>query len=271
MNILILGSSGQIGSTLTNYLKPSHNVVEFDIEKDWYQDLRISGTLDEILVDIDFCFFLAFDVGGSRYLKKYQGTYEFLENNTAIMLNTFRSLRKFKTPFIFSSTQMSALSSFSSYGALKLLGEHYTKNMGGLLVKFWNIYGIENDPDKSHVITDFIDMALKNGVINMMTSGEESREFLYVEDCCSCLEILMNNYKIIPRDEELNITSFQETKIIDVARIIGDILDVPYTVGDDIDSVQLNSRNVADTTIYKYWKPTTKLEDGIKKIIEIMK
>ena len=42
----------------------------------------------------DFIFFLAFDVGGSRYLKKYQHTFEFVNNNTRIMANTFRLLEE---------------------------------------------------------------------------------------------------------------------------------------------------------------------------------
>ena len=33
----------------------------------------------------DFVFFLAFDVGGSRYLKKYQHTFQFIDNNARLM------------------------------------------------------------------------------------------------------------------------------------------------------------------------------------------
>ena len=40
----------------------------------------------------DFVFFLAFDVGGSRYLSKYQHTFEFLHNNVKLMSNTFELL-----------------------------------------------------------------------------------------------------------------------------------------------------------------------------------
>ena len=42
----------------------------------------------------DFIFFLAFDVGGSRYLKKYQNTFDFISNNMRIMENTFSILKK---------------------------------------------------------------------------------------------------------------------------------------------------------------------------------
>ena len=52
--------------------------------------------------------------------------------------------------------------SYSPYGLLKNIGEKYTEILGGLVVKFLNVYGIEKDLKKSHVITDFILMSLKN-------------------------------------------------------------------------------------------------------------
>ena len=45
---------------------------------------------------------------------------------------------------------------FSPYGILKNLGELYAKSLSGLIVKFWNVYGIEKNIEKAHVITDFI-------------------------------------------------------------------------------------------------------------------
>ena len=92
----------------------------------------------------DFVFFLAFDVGGSRYLKKYQRTYDFLINNLLIMSNVFRLLKKYNKKFIFASSQMSNMD-FSPYGTLKRLGEDVTKSLNCLYVKFWNVYGIEKE------------------------------------------------------------------------------------------------------------------------------
>ncbi len=84
--------------------------------------------------------------------------------------------------------------SYSPYGVMKRVGELYTKSLGGLIVKFWNVYGIEKDMEKAHVITDFIHKGFESGVINMMTDGTEAREFLYAEDCCEALEKIMEEY-----------------------------------------------------------------------------
>lgn len=273
MNYLILGSAGQIGGALVKYLRDKGDeVVEFDIVTDPSQDLRIydNERLDQAVAGADFVFFLAFDVGGSRYLAQYQDTFDFIDNNTSLMLNTFRSLRKYDKPFIFASSQMSNMS-YSSYGRAKALGESYTKIMGGLVVKFWNVYGVEHDLDKSHVITDFILKAKDTRLINMMTDGTEERQFLHANDCCSALEIVAQKYTEIPRDQELHITSFEWTTILDVANIIAaEFPGTKIAPTPKKDEVQKNARNEADPFIKKYWEPKIDLKTGIKDIIAKM-
>ena len=155
MRITILGSSGQIGAYLTEYLRnKGHDVREFDMINGEDQDMTKipNPELHSRIATSEFVFFLAFDVGGSRYLKKYQHTFKFIDNNTRMMANAFGYLEQYKVPFIFASSQMSNMS-YSPYGAMKRVGELYTKSLGGLIVKFWNVYGIEKDIEKSHVIT----------------------------------------------------------------------------------------------------------------------
>jgi hypothetical protein len=62
-----------------------------------------------------------------------------------IMSNTFDTIKKFDKPFIFASSQMAEMG-YSSYGMLKALGEKIT-DLGGLVVKFWNVYGYETDEE----------------------------------------------------------------------------------------------------------------------------
>jgi len=279
MKVTILGSSGQIGAYLTEYLREKgHIVVEFDVvNADWQDMTRIPNiNLHDALSDTDFCFFLAFDVGGSRYLKKYQHTFDFIDNNSRIMVNAFQYLKQYKVPFVFASSQMSNMS-YSPYGVLKNVGELYTKSLGGLIVKFWNVYGIEKDYNKSHVITDFIKKGFDDGVIDMLTDGQEEREFLYAEDCCDALETIMLNYKEFRSEDNLHITSFNSTKILDIASIIvGQFnligkYDVQVVPSEEKDSVQLDKRNKPDTFITKWWQPKTTVQEGIAKVFEAMK
>ena len=278
MRVAVLGSSGQIGAYLTEHLtKKGHLVREFDVVNGYHEDMtHIPNVfLRNVIMESDFVFFLAFDVGGSRYLKKYQHTFDFINNNTRMMVNAFGLLEKYKKPFVFASSQMSNLS-FSSYGILKNVGELYTKSLGGLVTKFWNVYGIEKDYEKSHVITDFIRKGFETGVIDMITDGQEEREFLYAQDCCEALETVMNNYNDFKSNDELHVTSFISMKIIDIANIIKqkfEMIDKNVIVKPsiDTDTVQQNSKNVASKYLTNWWKPTTSLDDGIAKVFASMK
>ena len=278
MKITILGSAGQVGAYLTQYLKAKgHTVVEFDVANaDWQDMTRIPNVnLRDALVDTDFCFFLAFDVGGSHYLKKYQHTFNFINNNARLMANAFQYLEEFKVPFVFASSQMSSMS-YSPYGVMKRVGELYTESLGGKIVKFWNVYGIENDMEKAHVITDFIVKGFRNGVIDMMTDGTEQREFLYAEDCCEALEAVMQNYDDFTSTDPLHITSFVSTSILEVGKIIQNLFgadgkEVEVIPAESKDTVQKDARNQADTFITKWWKPKTSIEEGIAKVYREMK
>jgi len=269
-NILVLGSSGQIGSYLCSHLESlSYDVSRYDIAENPWNDLRRIGdaNIDYAIRNSDFIFFLAFDVGGSRYLNKYQNTFNFIDNNSRMMVAAFDRIKIHQKPFIFASSQMSNMS-YSNYGVLKALGEAYTKSLGGLIVKFWNVYGYETVPEKYHAITDFIIKA-KSGVIDMMTDGEEERDFLYADDCCEALHMTMNNYEKFNSNDDLHITSFKWTKVIHIANIIAGHYNASVLKGKGTD-IQQNKRNEPSKFILDYWTPKTDIISGIEMVIEKM-
>ena len=278
MKILNLGSSGQIGAYLSEYLRgKGHEVIEFDKNHHHGQDMTQipNHNLDRAVRECDFCFFLAFDVGGSRYLKKYQHTFRFLDNNARLMTQTFGLLKKYNKPFVFASSQMSNMS-YSPYGVMKRVGELYTKSLGGKIVHFWNVYGIEKDMEKAHVITDFIKKGFETGDISMLTDGTEQPEFLYAEDCCEALEAVMNNYDELTSEDNLHITSFKQTTILEIAEIIQFLFEklgrkVTVSPAESKDEVQKDKRNEADTYITKWWKPKTSIQDGVTNVFNDMR
>jgi len=279
MKITILGSSGQIGAYLSEYLlDKGHVVIHFDKVETSNHDMTVipNQYLENAIKEADFVFFLAFDVGGSRYLKKYQHTFQFIDNNTRLMANAFGLLQKYNKRFVFASSQMSNMS-YSPYGVMKRVGELYTTTLKGLTVKFWNVYGIEKDHEKSHVITDFIRRGFEEGEFEMLTDGTEERQFLYAEDCCEALETIMEHYTDFKPEDPLHITSFRQSSIKEVAEIISGQFNLigKYNVkikpGLAKDSVQLDKRNEADTYIIGWWMPKTPLDKGIAKVFESMK
>ena len=158
---------------------------------------------------------------------------------------------------------------FSSYGVLKKIGELLTDSIpNGRYVRFWNVYGFEDSEDKFHVISDFIMSALRNSEIIMRTDGEESRDFLYVDDCSEALIILMDNFEQLSKVDNFDLASFEYTKIKQIAKIISNLTGSQVKIGKKTDEVQKNSLNSPKKDILKYWKPTTTLENGIRQILE---
>ena len=278
MKITILGSAGQIGAYLSEYLSnKGHDVTDIDIVNGPEFDLRVTPNtvVEKAIESADFVFFLAFDVGGSRYLKKYQHTFEFINNNTRMMANTFRLLEKYNKRFVFASSQMSNMS-YSPYGVMKRVGELHTTALKGLTVKFWNVYGIEHDMEKAHVITDFIRKGFEEGEFEMMTDGTEERQFLYAEDCCEALETVMERFTDFKPEDPLHITSFRATPIKEVAQIIMGQFNligkqIKISPGLAKDSVQMDKRNEADSYIMGWWLPKTNMQDGIAKVFNEMR
>ena len=278
MRVLVLGSSGQIGAYLTEYLREKgHDVREFDKNNGEDQDLTIipNPKLRSNIMTVDFVYVLAFDVGGSHYLKKYQHTFGFIDNNARMLANVFGLLGEYKKPFVFASSQMSNMS-YSPYGVMKRVGELYTKSLNGLIVKFWNVFGIENDMEKAHVITDFIKKGFETGTIDMMTDGTEEREFLYAEDCCEALETVMEKYSEFTSDDDLHITTGYSTDILGIARTIQSLFkeigrEVTIVPAESKDEVQKDARNVPNSYITKWWQPKTSVTEGITKVFNEMR
>lgn len=273
MKYLVLGSAGQVGVPLCEYLRSiGYEVLPFDIVTHTSEDLRIPNNpkLDQYMKECDFVFFLAWDVGGSRYLAKYQDTHDFISNNIKIIANVFESIKKHNKPFIFASSQMANMS-HSTYGITKALGEKSAAALNGVTIKFWNVYGPEHNLEKSHVITDFILKAKNSKVIDMLTDGTEYRQLLHATDCSKCLHTLSTKYHELPRNQEYHVTSFEWVSILDVANIIAkEFPGTSIQPAESKDVVQQDKRNEADPTILNYWKPEISLKEGIKDIINFM-
>ena len=229
-NPLILGSAGVVGKALVDEYAKDKSVIplRYDITTNKHHDCRNDKRNLKTAIEIsDFVFFLAYDVGGAKFLDKNKKNISLIQNSCRMMDNVFGLLQDTGKPFIFASSQMSNML-HSSYGVCKAIGEHYTNAIGGKYVRFWNVYGPEHDEEKAHVITDFINNALTTKQINMLTDGDEKRQFLHTEDCGRCLATLATKYDEISDNEPLDVTIFKWNTIKDIANIVAD--NIPGTV-----------------------------------------
>ncbi len=95
-------------------------------------DLRIPGSLAAYVGDrpVSFCFFLACEVGGSKFLDSKDGNVqlEIIQHNVAIYQNVLPFLAQRNIPFLFTSSYLQ--SQATAYGAVKRLGEAWIKALG---------------------------------------------------------------------------------------------------------------------------------------------
>ncbi|MFA4851948.1 MAG: NAD(P)-dependent oxidoreductase [Bacteroidales bacterium] len=251
---LVLGGSGLIGKELQKQLLQSgEQTINLDIKEG--TDLRTFSL--EKYSDIDYVWFLAWDVGGAKYLYNTEHQIEILKNNTGICRNVFHFLEKYKIPFVFTSSQLA--NTDNSYGITKLLGELWTQQLCGKIVRFWNVYGWEAPSEKSHVIPDLITQALVNKKIVLLTNGNEERQFIYIEDC------IRNLIKI--RESNLNLfhlTNGDWLPIKKIAGVIADKLNVPLILGNE----QGYSYKVNPDESYKLFDFLMPIDSGIEIILK---
>lgn len=273
MKILILGSHGCVGTAVMKFFKDKgHEVIPWDIKLGAQYDLRSKNNLDEVLPTVDFVLFLAFDVGGSKY---NINSLQYIDNNTELMKNTFFSLEKYNKPFIHTSSMMSNMNN-NPYSVLKRLGELSTNILGGINVKLWNVYGSEPITEKSHVIPDFIEQAIKNSRIQMRTAGSEERLFLYCDDFAAALYIIFEHYNDFKGKGPIDISSREWVTIKDMAGIIKDIKkeihqkDIEVIEGSYIDTFHACKNQPSNSLLDELWQPSVSLKEGIRKIYTSM-
>ncbi len=258
---LVIGSAGFIGRPFCRYLEyKGEEVVTFDIKSEKSQDGRI---FNFDFTEIDRIYFLAWDVGGSKYLYESKLQLSQLKWNLQLMTNIFEHLEKQKKDFLFVSSQL-AEETDTVYGVTKKLGEVWTKELGGACIRVWNAYGYMEPSDiKSHVISDFIYQALETGKIKMMTDGSEWRQFTHIEDLSRAFHgaLTLKNRKRTIYDA----SSYEWVRIIDVAQIIADITGAKIIPGDKKGHDPLPSQNCGRVP---GWLPEISLADGISQMID---
>lgn len=254
----ILGSAGFVGRCLARYLeKQGHEVVHHDIQYTRDQDLREKNIF---FGGIDYIYFLAWDVGGSKYLYNKDTQQAQLLWNVQILQKVMPQLAEHTVPFLFVSSQHSGRR--TAYGLTKQLGEYWTQLAGGFSVRLWNIYGeVEKVGERSHVVGDLITQALTTGEIRLMTHGFEMRNFIFEEDACRGLVMAMEN-----RPENIfDIASREPVSILRVADIIAQMTGAVVTTG--------YQTGFFDGTLYRPdvlpgFEPEYKLEEGLSKTIQ---
>lgn len=136
------------------------------------------------------------------------------------------------------------------------------------VVRIFNTYGPHMHPNDGRVVSNFIVQALKNEDITIYGKGNQTRSFCYVDDLVDGLIRMMNS-----RDEftgPVNLGNPDEFTILELANKVIELTGSkskpvfnPLPADDPMQRqpvIDLAEKELG-------WKPTVKLEEGLKKTI----
>ena len=260
---LVLGGSGFIGKNLIRYLNTRGYFSEnIDLENGPDYDLR--KILIKDLNSYTGCFFLAWDVGGSKYLNNSAYWEKQYQNNFALINNIFPQLGESKIPFLFISSQLAGTDN-TPYSITKHAAENYCKIMPNATVaRQWNAYGsIEEVDIKSHVVSDLVRQALHEKIIKLKTTGEEKRQFVHMEDICDAYMKMLT----AGNGKTYDISSKNYISIFELANTIGKLTNSKVIPGNEIGV----DPKVEEIPWFPEWIPKIELEYGLQLIIQSQK
>ena len=255
-NILLTGASGFIGSNLLPKLK-DYLVISWDI-KDGYNifDEELAG----IIGSVDAVIHLAAETSVSGSFKNPD---KHFTNNTMGTARVAYLCQKYKKKLIFPSTGAYHFPELSPYAKSKYLAEEIVKTLTTpkVILRFFNVYGPNMNPDSGSIMYNF----LTKKEIVVFGSGEQTRDFINVDDVCEVIKASLSprwNNKVV------EVGTGQEYTINYVAELFA------HYRGKKLYYHQSPKReirwSIADTNMLKalYRKPlTTDLERDIQELV----
>lgn len=222
MHYLVTGGCGFIGSHLSHALSAAgHSVRILDDLSTGSKDKAPAGS-DLIVGDVadadavanacdgvDGIFHLAAVASVQKCSEAWLATHRTNLTGTVTVLD---AATRNKTPVVYASSaavygdnthlplgEQAETLPLTSYGQDKLSGEHYARiahrvhHVPSAGLRFFNVYGPGQDPSSpySGVISRFIDAAKAGTPVTVFGDGEQSRDFIFVQDIVQLLLLSM--------------------------------------------------------------------------------
>ena len=295
MRILVTGGLGFIGSHIVNrYLSKGYEVVILDSEEETSNKKRINWNdnvtlISERIEDVDISNLPEVDIVINSAAETHVD-YSFVRPMDFIQANIIglHNLVKFcilkDIPILHLSTdevigtgadlyEDSMLRPTNPYSFTKAAGENllhaygYCENLNWNVVRLNNTYGKMQFPDK--LIPKFIYHLEDGENLPLQGSGEQTRNFLNVEDFVDAVELVIDKGD---NKNIYNVSTDEEYSVIEVSNMICSVMGVNF---DDI-VIYIKDRPFNDpwyhSKNYKLvklgWKPKVKLKKYLPELVD---
>lgn len=310
-HIIVTGGAGFVGSEVVRQLLAKGYAVRVvDNLSKWdskvspgyeflEQDLADTERTRQAFEGMDACINLAAKIGGIGYFHKFPAT--ILSENNRIYSNTFEAAVHGLQRMVYVSSSMvfESTTTFPSveedvqripppltaYGFSKLIGEWYCRafqqqyGLAYTIIRPFNAFGTDEQPGEqvgdAHVIPDLVHKGMSGQYpLELLGDGEQTRCFTHVRDIARGIIMAMESDQAV--NEDFNLGTSEETRIIDLAKIIfemcrpGEPFQARFVRGFEADL----RRRVPDASKARRvlgWAPRVTLREGLVEIVESMR
>lgn len=303
MRALVTGGAGFIGSwVVERLLRDGHEVVVLDDFSNG-SHVNLAGVAshpglrevkegsvadpDDVAAvwrhGIDVCFHLAAQGEVQKLIDNAEAA---LRHNIVGAYVPLTEARRHGTRFVFMSTCMVYASAadgtpsnehsrtlpLSVYAASKLAGEtatlafHYTYGLPVVVLRPFNTYGPrQKSSQEGGVISIFIRTALDERPFRIFGTGNQTRDFLFVEDCADF--VVRAGLATTVNAEVINAGTGRETSVVQLARMVGGTQAILNHVEHIHPQCEIH-RMVCDSSKAKTllgWQPRVSIEEGLSR------
>lgn len=286
MRIGITGANGFLGSNLLRELSKNNECETFDRSR--YNLLNIES-MQEFVVNKD----LILHLGGISFTRDAYNN--MIETNVLATSNLLEAIRRYnpKAGIVLASTmQVYApmqkptdtvnetfnLNPDSFYGLSKKFAEELVIKYNGdfkiksVIFRMSNVYGPNARPYHNSVISTFLDLAKNKKSITIFGSGEQMRDFIYIDDVVAAFTSLVN-LGLGEKTEIFNICSGKLTSLNNLIDMLENICGNKFQKDFKSAPEKINylRGDYSKAKSLLLWNPQTPLEEGLRLMCEAFK
>lgn len=154
------------------------------------------------------------------------------------------------------------------YGLSKAYAEEYIRfsSLPFVILRFPNVYGPNN---QKGVIYHFIDSIKKQKKVTIFGTGEQRRNFLFVEDAVTAI---LKALELSKNNEIFNIADKDAYSLNNLVLVLKETLSLKFEVdfrpADKSNQLQVLSESIEKARALLEWRPMVSISEGISKVIK---